>query len=352
MNNPSVNYKQYGEQSKISIREADPVVSCLSSSKFNVDTTNPLRFQVDRCNNWMSQRCSKKWDKYCDLYLADKKNSDFTGKATNEWLRKALEEKFCRVDTSIPGSYCYEKCDLFDPLAPGGAEVCHTQGDIVYRDSNKLYNLDTNYNWSGKLTTPSVIKFTGCKKTCDLVDSYKFEEDDFILNECLDRGIGQDILQNVAENIVSKNIVVNNSRMKLYISRYVIGSDRTNLTPGFSSLGRVNVVTNQTNAIPAVNPYLPPNSSISVGNIGNFGNSPPSNVVPVYQVPKIPAQPQPQPQSDTLIQPVTTTSTLSIPPESEEFRYLNHNMVVKLSTKKLLLITIILLLLVLLSLNK
>ena len=124
-------FKQYGEVAQLTSREADPVVACLSSTKYNVDPTNPLRYQIGLCETWMAQRCSRGWDKYCEVYLSDQINKDFTGKAANKWLREALEARFCRVDQNSPGSYCYEKCDMFDPIASQGAQVCRTFGDGV-----------------------------------------------------------------------------------------------------------------------------------------------------------------------------------------------------------------------------
>ena len=278
MNQNLSDFKQYGDGAILSSKDADPVLSCIASTKFNVDPTNPLRFQIGLCDTWMAQRCGRGWDKYCDIYLSDRKNDDFTGKSSKKWLLKALEEKFCRVDSSSPGSYCYEKCDLVDPLAPSGAQVCRTYGDVVYRDSNKLYNIDTNYNWSNTLTAPSPIKFKECKKVCDVFTLADFKEDDRILNECLDRGIGMDIIQDLAQNIVANKVPVQNSRLRSFIDRYIIGSGKEELTPGFGSIGQGPIITNMPIATPAVNPYLPPGSIYTVPDVGINGSEPSKNI--------------------------------------------------------------------------
>ena len=80
-------FKEYGDVAHLTSREADPVVACLASTKYNVDPTNPLRYQIGLCETWMAQRCSRGWDKYCEVYLSDQINKDFTGKAANKWLR-------------------------------------------------------------------------------------------------------------------------------------------------------------------------------------------------------------------------------------------------------------------------
>ena len=275
MNQTTADFKSYGDVASLTKSDADPVISCLESTKYNVDTSNPLRYQKGLCDSWMAQRCSRGWDRYCEIYLGDRKNQDFTGKATNKWLLDALEAKFCRVDTSAPGSYCYEKCDQMNPLAPAGAQVCKTMGDVVYRDSNKLYNIDTNYNWSNTLTAPSPIKFTECQKVCDVFTLADFDEDDRILNECLDRGIGTEILQNLAQNLVANKVPVRNSRLRSFIERYIIGSSQNGqLTPGFSSLGQAPILSNVPVSTPAVNTFLPPGSIYSVADVGYQANEP------------------------------------------------------------------------------
>lgn len=271
-------FKEYGEVASPTAKDADPVLSCLASTKYNVDPSNPLRYQIGLCDSWMAQRCSRGWDKYCEVYLGDRKNEDFTGKALHKWLREALESRFCRVDENAPGSYCFEKCDLVDPLAPGGAQVCKTMGSVVYRDSNKLYNIDTNYMWSNVLTAPSPIKFKGCKKVCDVFSLSDLTEDDRILNECLDRGVGLDIIQNLAENLVSNNVPIRNSRLKAFIDRFVINKNSDQPTPGFSSLGQAPIITNIPIATPAVNPYLPPDSIYNVSDVGNSAAEPAKNI--------------------------------------------------------------------------
>lgn len=275
------NYRLYGENSTVSLREADPVQCCLSgkSGIFAMETCagNPLRREIELCPKFMSQRCARNWDDKCDIYLNEQTQADFTGKKASEFLKATASAKFCRVDTSFPGSYCFEKCEQFNPTAPNSAQVCTIEGDVVYRDSSKLYNLDTNYNWSGRLNTAEPIKFTGCKKTCDQMKN--IGEADRVINECLDRGVCGDVISNLAQNIVANNIPFENSRLKNFIERYVIGTQagaaQGVITPGSSSLGAANTVTSRPVAVPAVNPYLQPdNTYVIQKNTGNFSPQP------------------------------------------------------------------------------
>ena len=278
------NYQFNGEGSVLSLREADPVQCCLSGTTgiFSMETCagNPLRRQVELCPMFMSERCARNWDGYCDIYLKEQSQSDANGKKVMEFLKDTLSHKFCRT-LDVPGSYCYTRCETFNPTAPNSAQVCQTLGDVVYRDSSKQYNIDTNFNWSGRLNTAEPIKFTSCKKTCDVFPAQGITDDDRVVNECLDRGIGMDIISNLAQNLVSKAVQVQNKRLKQYIDYYVIGQKSfPNLTPGFSSLGASGVVTTQPIAIPTNSPYVAPNATYLIQeNVGNFPPNPTGNVV-------------------------------------------------------------------------
>jgi len=275
------NYQFNGEGSVVSLREADPVQCCLSgeSGIFSMETCagNPLRTQVGLCPLFMSERCARNWDGYCDIYLKEQSQNDPNGKKVMEFLKDTLSHKFCRT-LDVPGSYCYTRCETFNPTSPNSAQICRTVGDVVYRPSNKQYNLDTNFNWSGKLNTAEPIKFTGCKKTCDVFPAQGITDDDRVVNECLDRGIGMDIISNLAQNLVASKTPVANKRLKQYIDYYVIGSTNAELTPGFSSMGASGLVSTKPISIPTDSNYVAPNATYLIQqNIGNFPPNPTAN---------------------------------------------------------------------------
>ena len=284
MSNDS-SYQSYGENATVKLSEADPVQCCLKG-RFNQCPGNPSRFQVGLCENYMAQRCARGWDQYCDLYLTEKDGDDFTGKAANKFLRDAALAKFCRNDTTAPGSYCFTKCDSFNPVGTTSAQVCNTWGDIVFRDTNELYNIDTNYNWSGKLNVPSPIKFSGCKKVCDVFNLADFTDDDRVINECLTRGACQDVMVNIAENAISTGQSVKNSRLKDFIARLVV-STKGETTPAQSSLGASPQITTAPVTVPAVSPTIIPGSGQSIAmptavdvaaNPTIVGNNPSANI--------------------------------------------------------------------------
>ena len=249
---------------------SDPTACCLRNSMFTC-VDNPDRNQVGKCTEFMAQRCAKSWDGKCDLYLDEKSNEDYTGKAANEFLKKTLESKFCRLDTSNPAAHCFDKGTQFNPLAfgPGKGQMEQQEGDFVYRPTNKMMNISTNNYTYGRLDTASPIKIAKCPKTCDL-NILNIANNDRAINECLDRGIAQDVIQNIAENLAAAGAKSSNQRLNDYIDKYVISG----IKPGFASLGAANLVSNVNMPTPAVNTYLKPGQSYQLDeNIGNFGNS-------------------------------------------------------------------------------
>ena len=208
-----------GENATISLKEADPVNCCLDGYFFNCPE-NPMRFEKGMCNDYMAQRCARNWDNYCDIFLEQMDSKDVNGKAMTNFLSKAAEFKFCRDDTSNPNAHCVTACELVNPLAPGGAVVCKSVGDTVYRDQTQLYNISTDFSQSEGLNTTAPLKVAACPKTCDLTNN--LDNTNRILNECLDRGVCQPEMMNLAENIVKNKIPVQNQRLQQFINQYIV----------------------------------------------------------------------------------------------------------------------------------
>lgn len=264
-------YQKFNVNGPIQNYLADPVQDCIAGNFFN-GHDNPLRYDIGRCSTFMGQRCSKQWDGYCDLYLKERMDADFVGKAANEFLIKALDAQFCTVNKSLPGSEqtCFTKCEQMDPLAPDSAMICQTEGNFIYRNTDKLYNIDTQYPSTGRLSTPSPIRIAECPKVCNLLTEDKLTDDNRVLNECIDRGIGADILVNIAENAISQNVKITNSRFNRFIQSFVLKSSNS-LTPGFASLGASPMLSTVKRNLPASNPTIPTKSTIMLGNDALFG---------------------------------------------------------------------------------
>ena len=264
-------YQKFNVNGPIKNYLADPVQDCIAGNFFN-GHDNPLRYDIGRCSTFMGQRCSRQWDGYCDIYLKERMDADFVGKAANEFLIKALDAQFCTVNKSLPGSEqtCFTKCEEMDPLAPDSAMICQTEGNFVYRNTDKMYNIDTQYPSTGRLSTPSPIRIAECPKVCNLLSEDKLTDNNRVLNECLDRGIGADILVNIAENAISQGVKITNTRFNRFIHSFVLKSSNS-LTPGFASLGASPMLSTVKRGMPASNPVIPSNSTIMKSDSSLFG---------------------------------------------------------------------------------
>jgi hypothetical protein len=230
-------FEKYGGNNPITEKNADPVQCCLEGSYLNCPE-NPWRFEKGLCQNFMGQRCARGWDKYCDLYLDQQSTADFTGKKANDFLFEAFTAKFCRDDTSDPTNKCYTRCEMMNPLADNSAVVCKTYGNNAYRDVKTLSAISTAYLQDAKLDSSSPISVHQCPKTCDLLSLNDFEENDRLLNEVLDRGVAQNGVMNLAENIVKQGITVKNSRLRNFISKYITSGGQPNQID--ATLGKTN----------------------------------------------------------------------------------------------------------------
>lgn len=267
-------YTKFGENKIIKNSLADPVQDCLAGNFFN-GADNPLRYDVGRCNTFMGQRCARQWDGYCDLYLnqmTKEEKIDYTYANPNKFLIDALDSMFCQVNADIKGSNqtCFTRCEQMDPFAPDSAMLCKTWGDFVYRNSDKQYNIDTQFNALGKLSTASPISITQCPKICNLLTEDKLTDNNRVLNECLDRGIGTDIIVNIVENAIAMGLNITNSRLNNFIQSFIV-SGKYMLKPGFSSLGASPMLSTSERPMPASYPFIKSGSKYLVTQNANFG---------------------------------------------------------------------------------
>jgi hypothetical protein len=261
MSNNPTGFQSFSQltNGSVSLDQADPVQACLPGSFFDTGN-NPQRVVKGLCDTFMAQRCASDYDQACNIFAISKKNQDFTGSAYRNWLQKSLESMFCRPADE---GYCVERCQQFNPQAPASAQVCETVGNVVYRDSSKLYDLSGNVVYLGRLETPSPLKIADCPKVCDVFDLAKLTDDNFILNECLDMGVGLEIIQNLAQNLVSNQVPIANTRLQTYINQYM---QNGTVKPGFASVGsNAPVISTIPTLNPALNNYLAPNQTYQVG---------------------------------------------------------------------------------------
>jgi hypothetical protein len=252
-------YQKFGGNRPLNFKESDPVTSVLEGpdgvNQMFEGAGNPRRRQIGLARAFMSQRCAEKWDGYCDLFLKQENNADYTGKHVHAFIKDTLSRQFCQNDTSIPGSQCFQRCEQFNPTSSSSVSVCMDQGDLVYRQSEKVQAVDTLFPQTGKLSTTEPLRITKCPKVCNLFNEKSLSNDNVALNIALDKGIAMDLIENLVDNLVAANqqSLVTNDRLKDFMSKYLMNGS---VKPGYANLGASPYRTTRPIAVPAVNPSL------------------------------------------------------------------------------------------------
>jgi len=328
-------YQTYGQNAPTDINQSDPVGCALNGpdgvNNLFVCGQNRQRLVIGFTEAMMAQRCASSWDGYCDMYLKQELQADFTNKKARDFIRDTLLRMFCQNDTSIPGYHCYERCQMYNPTSSSSFSVCQTQGDVVFRNSNRLEANSTDFNQAYQLNTAEPIRISKCPKVCNMLSAEKLTDSNVALNIALDNGIAMDLIQNLIVNIVSAKMTdkVTNSRLKRFMDEYIQDGS---FKPGLYNLGVGPQMSARPIAMPAVNPYIPPNNVYVVNDkeaiTGNTlitatnantntrgNNTPPTYGVPQYPLPVENAQP-------VVSQPVEAVDSQSQVPK-EPFAYID-----------------------------
>lgn len=168
-------------------------------------------FKLQKCPQYMAQRCSRTWDDKCDIYLLqldDKRDGD-------EFINLVASKKYCR--TTKENESCVETYK--DGVYFQEDETSYTDPQKLLSVSNNFENLKDFVVEGKSEITP--LKAGKCGKKCDILNLANFGNDDRVLNECLDRGSCQEVMMNLAENLTINNIDVKNERMKKFIKGYI-----------------------------------------------------------------------------------------------------------------------------------
>lgn len=170
-------------------------------------------FKLDKCPEYMAQRCARSWDEKCDIYLLqsdDKRNG-------NDFIDLVASKKYCRNVGANNDETCVEIYK--DGIYTKEKETAYTDPQNLLKVSDNFGNL-RDFIVDGKAEiTP--LRAGKCGKKCDILNLVNFGNDDRVLNECLDRGSCQEVMMNLAENLVINNIDIKNERMKKFIKGYI-----------------------------------------------------------------------------------------------------------------------------------
>jgi hypothetical protein len=256
-------YDKAGYGQPIIEAEADPVQCAIDGpngiNKLFACSRNATSLPIGFNLAFMAGRCSKNWDGYCDMYAQQEGKADETGKKFTEFIRECLLRMVCKNDTSVPGSQCYERCEMYNPMSSSSAVVCQTMGDVVFRagGENAVTAISTDFPQSGRLQTSEPVRITSCPKVCNVFSAELLSDKNIPLNIALDKGIAMDLVQNLVENIVSsrQQALVTNGRLLDFMNKYVMDGS---VKPGFSNLGAGPYVSSRALSVPAVSVSIPP----------------------------------------------------------------------------------------------
>ena len=268
MNNSNYNLANQN----LTIEDSDPVNCCLDGSYLNC-TDNPWKNKHTICPDYMAQRCARNFDNVCDIYLTQLDSKDINATSSAEFIKKVAEAKYCRLDTSDPEAQCVTYCEQVNPNAPpGSATYCSTVGAKVFRDSNELYAISTDFAQTAKLDSTAPLKSGKCPLTCDILNLNDFSNDDRVLNECLTRGTCQEVMMDLSQNIVKNNIQITNDKLKEFINQYIVTNKQNQLSQANQLGGAGPQITNVKTTVPGpsvnlqdLNP-VPPSGFINASN--------------------------------------------------------------------------------------
>jgi len=208
----SYEYVKAGPENLEQLSFIDPVdkgVSCCLPGNFmNCPELNGSSKPAELCPLYMSQRCSTKWDKYCDVYYNNLVSSE-----KDQFIRKCAETKYCKVNSTDPTVSCGIRCNGLDPTSQSSPGVCDVIGTQSWRGT-PLGPQSANYFDIGD-HDPIQIKplYLGrCPNVCDVLDSdpESLGPNDTVLNEALKRGSSIDVLIEVAQNAKLQNKKITN----------------------------------------------------------------------------------------------------------------------------------------------
>ena len=208
-------YSKFGPSNPLTKQDVDPVDQCVGNTWFTKSGIPGARMQKDFCPRFMAQRCANNWDEYCEAYLLTS-NTDMAGNnfVNKEFLTLTAAKKYCRINTDLPGSHCSLKCESFMPEGQTSVNICEPSGAFNWVDTQKEADLSGNFPQSARLTQLSPLYLNSCPETCDMQNTTTNPDaltaDDDVLNKCLSNGTCNNVLMDLAYNVVKNNIPVSN----------------------------------------------------------------------------------------------------------------------------------------------
>lgn len=182
--------------------------SCMPGNFMRGSDENTYYPYFNGCPEYMSERCSKNWDEYCELYL-NNLTIDKLDEA-KDFLDKTAIRKYTTFDKNNNMPSCHLSMQMSDPLSPASPIISQVSGNQTYymNDNGKVRYFEPRLS-------PTFI--TPCEKdTSNLKPKYTkgdFSENDGLFQNCMKyRSCGEAIdLSNKTKTVYETRI----SRPKL-----------------------------------------------------------------------------------------------------------------------------------------
>ncbi len=209
MNQNSSGYSMRGNSNPLTSDEIDPVYMCVGDTYFNKYGIPGSNLQLDYCPRFMGTRCAKQWDNMCDAYLYGSDYDSGGFKHVNkEFLAEVAKAKYCRLASDAPGAHCANRCESFLPINGTSVQICENIGTQNWLDTKDEQDLAGDFPQSARLSPISPIYLGYCPETCDastMMNPDMLTDQDEVLNKCLANGACENVLMDLAYNIVKNN---------------------------------------------------------------------------------------------------------------------------------------------------
>jgi hypothetical protein len=203
----------YSNPKDIPEDELDMVGCCLPGNFMNCPQMNGSTKPAELCPRYMSERASRKWDHYTQDYYAS-----LTPSQQIMFLHDTARVKYCHNDSKDPNVQCGIRCSRFDPTSPDAPYVCENVGSTSWRGTPQgpWYMMDTG-DYNPIQLDPMYIG--RCMQTCNLYSETpdSLTNQDTVLNLCLQRGACNDVLVDLASNMIQNKIPIKNQAFAQWI---------------------------------------------------------------------------------------------------------------------------------------
>lgn len=201
-------YVKFGNENPLTPGTVDPTQLCVGNTFFTPQGIDGSRMDRSFCPLFMAQRCANDWDAMCSAYLTGSKYDQGGFLHMNkEFLAETAKKKYCRM-SSAPGTHCAKRCQAFVPQGQTSVQVCDQIGTMNWLDTKDEYDLAGDFPQSSRLNPISPLYMSYCPEVCDASNPMPADAlgpNDVVLNYCIQNAACEQVLMDLAYNLVSNN---------------------------------------------------------------------------------------------------------------------------------------------------